>query len=111
MKTLFLCFFLLISSFSLTQETLYNEEWHSKLESDLEFICFPNPAKSILSIRVYRGEYKDCFVKIYDSFGKTFINKDFYEKEDLDITALPKGSYIVEIYNEKSISRERIILQ
>lgn len=81
---------------------IYTEEWYQKLESQLEFIIFPNPTKEIINLRVYRGNSENYQVTIYDQLGKIILQKKSKAEDQIDIPYLSPGIYIFEVLNDKT---------
>jgi hypothetical protein len=101
MKTLLVSLSLLISVFTFSQDDVFTEEWYQKLDSDLEYIIFPNPSKGDLNIRVYRGESENHSVKITNTLGQVVYSSNIKREDYLDINFLIKGIYFVTISNDK----------
>ena len=101
MKTLLVSLSLLISVFTFSQNDVFTEEWYQKLDSDLEYIIFPNPSKGDLNIRVYRGESENHSVKITNTLGQVIYTSNIKREDYLDINFLIKGIYFVTISNDK----------
>lgn len=90
---------------------IYTEEWHEKLESQLEFIIFPNPTKEKINLRVYRGNSEVYEVIIYDQLGKIIIQKSCRPEDQIDISDLSPGIYIFEVLNDKTKRCEMLNIQ
>lgn len=90
---------------------LFDDEWHMNLESPLSFIIFPNPTKTILNFRVYRGTSSTYHITIYDQLGKKVIEKDLNKEDQLDVTLLSKGMYIFEVISDNSKKQEMLNIQ
>ena len=64
----------------------------------LEFEIYPNPANEWLNIKVkdpFTGEFK-----IYDMQGKLLVNENLVGSDQISITDLSAGMYIVQIISE-----------
>lgn len=90
---------------------LFDDEWHINLESPLSFIIFPNPTKSMLNFRVYRGISSTYQITIYDHLGKKVIEKTLNKEDQIDISFLSKGMYIFEAVSDNSKKCEIFIVQ
>jgi hypothetical protein len=101
MKTLLVSLSLLISVFTFSQDEVFTEEWYQKLDSDLEYIIFPNPSKGDLNIRIYRGKSENHSVKITNTLGQVVHTSSIKREDYLDIDFLGKGIYFVTISNDK----------
>jgi len=102
---------LLATSNSISQESLFTDEWHEKLESDLEFISFPNPSKGTFSLRVYRSQYDVHNVYVRNEVGKVVYESICNRECDIDISHLERGLYFVEVSNEKKKSYSTIVIK
>lgn len=102
---------LLAPSSSISQESLFTDEWHEKLESDLEFISFPNPNKGTLSVRVYRSSCEFHSVCIRNEVGRIVYESTFEREFEIDMFHLEKGMYFIEVSNEKKKSYSTIVIK
>lgn len=101
--------FLLTPQSSISQESLFTDEWYEKIESDLEFVSFPNPNNGTFSLRVYRSQYDVHNVYVRNEIGKVVYESTFSRECDIDISHLERGLYFVEISNEKKKSYSTIL--
>ncbi|MBN1338304.1 MAG: T9SS type A sorting domain-containing protein [Bacteroidales bacterium] len=78
---------------------------------------FPNPSVGNLSVTINTRQTAEVLIKVYDLLGQVFYEETFAfapdrNRNDLDLTALPKGMYIISfthgerVYNEKLIIRK-----
>jgi len=71
---------------------------------------FPNPSENYLNIKVL--EKGAIFYKIYNTNGNAIINNSLSNGENIDISIIPSGIYIIEIRaNNKSIKKKFIKLE
>lgn len=71
-----------------------NIEENPKLQVKL----YPNPAHDKLFIQFPESDYsQELLITIYDMQGKSYLNKTIFAQNELNISALPKGMYIVQI--------------
>ena len=72
------------------------------------FAYYPNPVKDNL---FFTGKEKVQFVQIFDTTGKLIINKESKANsiQQLDVTALPKGTYLVKAQTDKEVKTFKII--
>ena len=69
---------------------------------------FPNPVGDILTIRVNNTDNSD--IKIYDIFGRIQLSETTQSIETtLNISALAKGNYFIEIKNGALITTKKLI--
>ena len=103
MKTLITFLFILSTTFTHSQEKdVYTDEWYEKLDSDLEYIMFPNPNKGDeLNIRVYRGNDENHAFRITNVIGETILNGDIKREDEIDVSLLNRGTYFLTISNGK----------
>jgi len=64
----------------------------------LEFDMFPNPANELLNISVEEGFEGE--LKVYDMQGKLMIVEDLFGSEQVNISDLSVGMYIVQVISE-----------
>jgi hypothetical protein len=67
-----------------------------KLSNPLGIQLYPNPTQSILQI-TSRFIRPDMQIEVYNSMGKLVLEKPFSTQQQLDLTLLPVGLYIVKI--------------
>lgn len=88
--------------------------------SDIETVRFtggdlqiwPNPTKSSLHILVENAEEHPAIVEIFNIAGQRVYTSQFQQlPNQLDVTPLPKGSYLLQIRAGDIIRRERFIKQ
>lgn len=72
------------------------------------FAYYPNPVKDKL---YFAGKEKVQSVQIFDASGKLIINKESKANriEQLDVTALPKGTYVVKAQTDKEVKTFKIV--
>ena len=70
--------------------------------NEIKVSLYPNPASSILNIK---GKYS--LLTIYDLSGRNILSTT---KNQIDISSLNNGSYIVKISNGKNIATRKIII-
>jgi hypothetical protein len=72
------------------------------------FSVYPNPMKDVLYLR-YTNSYEVNMVCVKDMFGRTIVQYT-YAAEIIDVSALSKGVYFVEIYNDNfPLGRQKMI--
>ena len=101
MKALLIPLFLIFSFLTYSQDNLFTNEWHEKLESDLEYIIFPNPSDGNLKVIVYRGKPQNHIIKITNTLGQLVYTYKIEREGFVDITSLDKGIYFFTISNYK----------
>ena len=59
---------------------------------------YPNPAKDFLTIHTGTMNIQnDCYLKIYDNFGKLVLEKMKYDETQIDISNLVNGIYHIQL--------------
>jgi hypothetical protein len=74
---------------------------------------YPNPAKQYINIETNAPEKQ--LIEVYNLTGKLVLNATFEQKSNLDISALPSGTYIYQVTNlltrEKTASNKFNIIR
>lgn len=66
--------------------------------------CYPNPAKNIINVCIPSEEQGKANVMLYDLPGKLLINTLLHKTEnEISITDLPKGTYLLRVDSDKKI--------
>ena len=88
----------------------FNEEESEKEEIE-DIQVFPNPSSGLFSLSVQSKEEKDIFV--YDIVGKVVFQKMKTEEDkiNIDLSAMPKGVYIIKVIDEKHSQVKKIIVE
>jgi hypothetical protein len=102
MKKLLILVFLMLFGSAVSQESLFDEEWHQGLGSDLEYICYPSYTNDTLSVRVYRGTSEQHLMTIKNEVGTVVYTQVFSREEDLDLSKLCSGVYVLTVSNDKT---------
>jgi len=74
-----------------------------------KFIIWPNPTQGILNIAHTTQDIK--WIKVLDFTGKTLLIKENDVFNNIDISFLSKGMYLIEIFNGYEVYREKIVLE
>jgi hypothetical protein len=69
-------------------------------------VIFPNPAKDVITIKYEYGEYS--YYTIYNLYG-LLLESGQLENQEIDISQLKPGMYLVEIRNGNSISSGKFV--
>lgn len=68
-------------------------------------IAYPNPSKGTLRVSLNKNNtVHDCIIQISDTYGKHILKMPFIDNENIDISFMNNGIYILQI-----ISKEEII--
>ena len=68
---------------------------------------YPNPSKKIIKI-VSDEISENSFISIYDINGKKIISQKI-DNNNIDISSLPTGIYLLKLYNDEQILTTRLI--
>lgn len=75
------------------------------------FVFFPNPSKGVINITTKEFSPKYIIIEIRNMEGK-IIHKDRFKNEiQIDLSAQPKGVYLIKIVNENEILTKSICLE
>lgn len=96
---------------SISQESLFTDEWHEKLDSDLEFISFPNPNKGVFSVRIYRGNSESHNVIVRNEIGQVVFEGVCARECEVNLSNLENGMYFIEVSNENKKSYSTIVIK
>jgi len=75
---------------------------------------FPNPANHILNVKIPPLATSDGSISLLDYTGKTVLVRQIESGAsiiELNVSAIPKGFYIVQFKDENFIQLKRIIVQ
>jgi hypothetical protein len=75
---------------------------------DADVYIYPNPTGGTFTIE---GLVSVAEVEIFTSYGKAVFTAEMYDKEVIDLRALPKGVYLVRIWGEQGVHYEKLILK
>lgn len=108
MKKLLLIAFLLLFGMAAAQDSLFDDEWHQGLESELELISYQRDDN--LCIRVYRGKSVEHTMSIYNELGVSVYSLEFEREVDVNLLGLSKGIYFLVVSNDKKIVTQKIFI-
>lgn len=74
-----------------------------------DFVIYPNPAKNSLSISSPTGQ-KIKYVNIYNQLGQRVLHNNEI-KENIDISILRQGIYIIELTSNELKIRQKLIIE
>jgi len=76
----------------------------------VSFSVYPNPVSGYFGIYGVKGKFR---ISVQDITGRTVIQKtsDQIETEMIDVSALPAGIYIVNIYGDQESGSEKIVIR
>jgi len=80
-----------------------------------EFAIYPNPASNSFNLRLSSKFTKDISVEIFDINGRKLFNKSYSGKsifeENIDVSTLPQGLYIVKVEQANILTSEKLIVK
>ena len=88
------------------QEDVIAQE--NSIETNNDFIVYPNPVKSNLHIITHSPKNT---VSMYNMLGKKVFSKTIGSNEIIDLSELPSGIYMLILENEKNVKSIKIIKQ
>ena len=93
-------------------KTVYSNFQYFGQAPEKVITAYPNPTEGILNIGL-ENEEEALQVNVFDLTGKTRLNKSFTstETKQLNIEALPKGIYLLQLQTEAGSTVKRIVKQ
>ena len=87
----------------------------SNQEVEKSILIYPNPTRSGLSIRFSDKSYKNIILRVYNSHGKSLLQKHLdqvpIEPVKLNLTNYPMGVYYIQLITDKGTATKKIIIQ
>jgi len=75
-----------------------------------ELTIFPNPVTSVFSVETENDVL--FLISIYDISGKQLASHQYYSNQQIDISYLPNGMYIIKLYDsEKGVDITKKIMK
>jgi hypothetical protein len=80
-----------------------------------DFTIYPNPSNGVIYMKFNNSEIQETEFVIHDIMGKEvhreiIRRKDILSVKEIDLNLLPAGTYIVNIFDGKSVTREKLII-
>lgn len=75
------------------------------------FHLFPNPGSGIINIDFIRRDKEGILIKVFDLSGSLILTKPLIYSNELDLSHLENGTYILTIKCEDSYVSERVVIQ
>jgi PKD repeat protein len=99
-----------------TEDYTLNMTTTSGLKDELnnQIKLYPNPNNGTFSLEIPGVFTQNCSLEIQDMVGKTVAKpqlKAVQSKNPLDLTSLPKGIYLLKIYNSEVSAIKKIIIE
>lgn len=88
-----------------------NDALESPLSQDSGICLYPNPASESFTVRLPETETDEWHLVLADMSGKQLLSTILRSgiSDPIDITYLPKGIYIVKVYNRTETRQEKLI--
>ncbi len=67
----------------------------------------PNPASSSVQLKLSHGDIKQ--VDVIDNLGRTLITSQYVQHENLDVSSLAKGTYVVRVLTSDGVSYKKLV--
>ncbi len=84
----------------------------SNISSGVDIRIYPNPVKDILNMELFATPNTEYGLIIYNSFGvKVFGDKVFGGINSFDLSRLPAGVYLVNLFDGKRTFNRKIVVQ
>ena len=81
-------------------------------QSELSFEVYPNPSSGIINLKLNNSTDDKAAIKIFDVSGRLVIeDKVSTGSQTLDLSALPKGNYVLKVQIGKTEQVEKIVLR
>jgi hypothetical protein len=71
---------------------------------------FPNPTNGLINISLVKPSHKKAVIEICNGAGKIIQTNEFYTAVMIDLTAKPKGLYIIRLCIDNEIITSRVII-
>ena len=79
------------------------------LHFDAEFTIWPNPTSSKITISTTRTTSVSGSLKVLDAQGRSVVNGKLHDYNIVDLSELPKGLYLIEIYASTGFYTKKVI--
>ncbi|NPD48245.1 T9SS type A sorting domain-containing protein [Lentimicrobium sp. S6] len=81
------------------------------VEQNIGLKVFPNPAKNQIRVSFVHGNISEHLLVIRDVFGNTIIEKpNFYSGSSINVSNLPKGVYVTEVFISGNKYQEKFLI-
>ena len=98
------------SSSRSNMEQVQNTSMPEVMFENKPFIIYPNPAENNLYISFSRTSADPVFYKIYNTIGINVLEGWIHsENNNIDISSLPGGVFIMEIWTEEDVFKTRFV--
>ncbi len=70
---------------------------------------YPNPTNGVISFNFLENVTKPAMVEVYDIMGKKVLSMPY--QSTLDVSVLTAGNYIVAVFTEKGVFRQKLVVE
>ncbi|MEI7595080.1 MAG: YCF48-related protein [Bacteroidota bacterium] len=74
------------------------------------FALYPNPTSDIVNLKIDKINIAVLKLNIYTVFG-TCLKSEAFTKNQIDVSDLSNGTYIIELLSDKYIAKQKLIIQ
>jgi hypothetical protein len=103
-----------IGYYQYDESSLNIQEWLNN-KNEWELTLFPNPTSSVLNVSFNLPESDEVSIELYDMKGKLILTKNLGKKETgahqevLNLTIVPKGTYVCRLAGQKNTIKKQLI--
>jgi len=77
-----------------------------------DIVIYPNPASDNLKVKISTVTNEEVSIHLFDYTGKKVLSiEDYYSENDINITNLFEGIYIMQIRTQKSVISKKIVVR
>jgi hypothetical protein len=83
-------------------------------EQEITFLIYPNPNSGVFYLQIQENASRIFLVKIFNHLGKELFYKEINKNGGLakiDFSSYPKGVYLVQVSDHKTVASQKIILK
>ncbi len=83
-------------------------------DDEIEITVYPNPTSDIIYIDYNLNRYDHAFMVLYNLLGEALLREEVYISTatvKMDLSGLPKGVYLLNVYNEYFKRNYKVILK
>jgi len=103
----------LSNNFILVEKVSDGHECTTILPKTLEYDLFPNPASTFLELRITNLPFAFGEIELFDSYGRPMFKRKVFDEgvENIDLTKLTPGVYLLKIVNGPYKSIEKLLVK
>lgn len=92
---------------SIVQSTILTNIYSEREESLLDLVIFPNPTTGIINLE----ESLTGSLEVFNTLGQVVYTEQLEEEQQLSLSHLGNGTYIVKVQTEEGVLQEKVVLQ